>query len=228
MGKQFDSGWLSEHTEVASGVKFEVTKGRGNGYARVEAVNGEGDRNSRVDASEFEPHIKLVIIRVHGKIGPNGAIEGKQIPLLLYSSRGLTSVSEDLMQELQRKASGQVEVTRPFEGKTRVLTAFDEECIANDQTAPLDLTIDTVCETVRMALLFVVLPGELNSVNLVPKPLREVLFTDMMVDSTRMTMALSGDGTRSGLDRENLGTKEDLTSGGVGTTGNRVWMYLES
>lgn len=66
-------------------------------------------------------------------------------------------------------------------------------------------------------LSIVVHPGERNLVILGQRALREVLSTDEIADLRSTVMALSGDRTRSGLERESSDVQVGAISAGVGT-----------
>lgn len=102
-------------------------KGGASDYVRKEVVGVEAHLILRVDASPLEPRIELLTGHFHGKMGMDGMIEGKPVSIPLVGGSSVTLVSEDLVEELQRQASGRVQVTRPFEWNTGALTAFGQE-----------------------------------------------------------------------------------------------------
>lgn len=99
-GNQVDSENFPVHKDITGGMKLGMEKGEAIDYARIEAVSGEGDQISRVDATQLESHIEPLTCHLHGEIGLDGVIEGSQVSNLLDCGNGVTPVSEESVKEL--------------------------------------------------------------------------------------------------------------------------------
>lgn len=85
-----DSDGVIVGKEVTGGMKSKMAMGERIDHARVKEVSGAGDQVPRVDASELDLHIELLLSHVHGEIGFDGVFEGEQVSILLDSGGGAT------------------------------------------------------------------------------------------------------------------------------------------
>lgn len=104
-----------------------------------------------------------------------------------------------------------MQVTRPFKEKVRVRTEFGLACAVTTQTVPLTIKRESLWGKVRVVSPFIVRPRERCLVVLGVEGLMEVLSTEIISDRKQTVMSLSGEGLRSGFERENSGRKKKLT-----------------
>lgn len=144
------------------GMKSDVNKEKVIDNARIEVVSGEGDQTSRVDASQLDPDIEPLVCRLHRETALDGGVEREWVPILMNSGSDDASVSEDSVEEPQRKASGPVQMTRPLHkcSTSRNKPAFDQKRTNTIEADTLNLIMGTAWGTLQALLSLVGFPGE--------------------------------------------------------------------
>lgn len=107
---------IAVYKEQAGGLKPEVTRSGPIDYARVEVFSGGEDQISRVDTLEVEPRIEPLTSDVHEMLGLDGVIEEAPVSVLLDSGSRVMAILEEVVKDVQRKASVSVQGIRHFRG----------------------------------------------------------------------------------------------------------------
>ena len=113
-------------------------------YARVSFIKPGGGCDTNVNAVETESHLKALTQHVAGSLAVPGASAAAEVKVLMESGSGITAISEELVEALQREPGmTQTSLTQAFVVHARVVTSLGQARDIETQSCPLDLTIDT-------------------------------------------------------------------------------------
>lgn len=128
----------------------------------------------KLDPEPLSQHVRC-IIKVPGGTG----FSSVEVGLLLDSGLEITLTLEELLAKILREQP-LIELTYPFERRTRVVTTFRQQKEINTHACPLHLIVGFLQGNIRFTVPFLVFPGLRNLVIIRQLPSREVLEIGVM------------------------------------------------